>query len=288
MHKPVLLDQVLEAFKDKEIALFVDGTLGFGGHAEAILKMHPEIEDFIGIDQDAFALEMAAKRLAPFSNKVHCLHGSFRYLDKYLMRKADGILLDLGVSSMQLDQGDRGFSFNKEGPLDMRMDQSATLDAKTIINSYPEREIARILFEYGEVRGSRRLAKEIVEARKKRSFQTTKDLCDLLIPLVGHHPKKLHPMTLIFQGLRIAVNDELGALTEGLESAFSQLNPGGRLCVISFHSLEDRIVKNFFRDRARRDKEAILLTKKPLIAEIGEVRANPRSRSAKLRILEKV
>lgn len=283
MHKPVLLVQVLEAFKNKKLTHFIDGTLGFGGHAQALLHAHPELKLLFGIDQDFSALILAKERLSIFGERVHFVHGNFR--NQKDLAKVDGILLDLGVSSMQLDQAERGFSFNKEGPLDMRMNSHSSLDAYTIINGYPEKEIARILFEYGEVRGSRRIAKAIIEARKKKKITTTKELSDLLMPLIGYRPKHLHPMTLIFQGLRIAVNDELGALREGLETVFSQLHPGGRMCVISFHSLEDRIVKYFFREKGQ--KEAIILTKKPLVAEEDELRDNPRARSAKLRVIEK-
>jgi len=288
MHKPVLLDQVLAAFQGKSLRIFIDGTLGFGGHSEALLKAHPEIERFLGIDQDAFALETATKRLNFYSGKFQPIHGSFRHMAQYLEGKADGILLDVGVSSRQLDDPARGFSFSKEGPLDMRMDPEQALTAKTIINRYPEHEIARILHEYGEVRGSRRLAKALVEERKKRKFQTTTELTQFLTPLIGYRPKHLHPMTLVFQALRIAVNDELGALEEGISQAFGLLSPGGRLAVISFHSLEDRIVKNFFREKARVAKEGLLLTKKPLVAEPEEVKENPRARSAKLRVIEKI
>jgi 16S rRNA (cytosine1402-N4)-methyltransferase len=284
MHIPVLLSHVLEVFKEKRMDLLIDGTLGLGGHAEALLTEHPEIKQFVGIDQDLCALEKASERLASFNPQ--CIHGSFRILDQYTSEEADGILLDLGVSSMQLDQAERGFSFGKEGPLDMRMDRTNSLDARRIINTYPEHEIARILFEYGEVRGSRRLAKAIVEARKKRPFHTTKELSDFLTPLMGYHPKRLHPMTLVFQGLRIAVNDELRALSEGLAAAFRRLRVGGRLCVISFHSLEDRMVKNFFREKMHK-KEACVLYKKPLIADKEEIDSNPRARSAKLRVLER-
>lgn len=290
-HEPILVETFLSFFQHKQVNLFIDGTIGAGGHAKALLERHPEINRFYGLDQDELALQIAADTLKPFAEKVRLIHGNFRAIKTLVPEeKVDGIFLDLGVSSMQLDRPEKGFSLYKEGPLDMRMDVSQTLTAETVINTFSENELGTIFRELGEERRWRSAAKAIVEARKKKKIKTTTDLAECLKHVLtwgGRKGKKIHPMTLVFQGLRIFVNDELGAIEEVIPEAIEMLAPGGRLGVISFHSLEDRIVKHTFRHYAL-EKKVTLLTKKPLIADLAEIRRNPRSRSAKMRFVEKV
>lgn len=305
-HISVLMDEVLESFAKSKLALFVDGTLGAGGHAEAILASHPEIERFIGIDQDPDAIAIAAKRLAPWSQKVEIVRGNFAEIDTILQSRKiagiDGMLLDLGVSSMQLDQKEKGFSFMKEGPLDMRMDPDGPLSARDVVNTFPEEELGRIFKVYGEEKRWRQAARAIVLARKEKELATTKDLTDALESVLRREKKGINPSTLVFQALRIFVNRELERIEEALPKIIQSLNPGGRLAVISFHSLEDRIVKNALRYAAS-DKEETrgigglflskepqvqLVTRKPVAASREECEKNPRSRSAKLRVAEKL
>jgi len=297
MHISVLLQDVLDAFSPLKIKTFIDGTLGAGGHAEALLKAHPEMMHYYGIDQDPEARRIAAARLKPFEKKLHVVASNFSALPD--TGPCEGILLDLGVSSMQLDQAEKGFSFMREGPLDMRMNPEGTLTAADIVNTWSEHEIGRIYREYGEEKKWRKAAWETV---KKRPYPTTADLAQALDPVLrvrGH--KGIHPLTLVFQALRIAVNEELTHLEKGLPLLIDRLQPGGRLAIISFHSLEDRIVKNYFRFAASdkmetsglaglfRDKEPTvdLITRKPIEAREEEVQGNPRSRSAKLRVIQK-
>lgn len=277
-HVPVLLREVLEVFAGKVCRVFFDGTLGAGGHARALLEAHPEIERYIGCDRDPRAHELAKANLAQWGEKVELIRGSYATEIAEVKGCVDGFLIDIGVSSMQLDERERGFSFMGDAPLDMRMDPEAELTAETIVNRYSEAELARIIFEYGEERRSRQVAKAIVEARRKKRIRTTGQLVDIIKPVATRG--RLHPATLVFQALRIAVNDELGQLERGLKAAIDKLCPGGRIAVISFHSLEDRIVKNVFRDA--KDKLKII-TKKPIGPSAEEMRANPRSRSSKLR-----
>jgi 16S rRNA (cytosine1402-N4)-methyltransferase len=290
-HEPILVEAFLSFFQNRRIKTFVDGTIGAGGHAVALLQAHPEIEHFYGVDQDPLALELAAATLQPFDEKVHLMQGNFRNIDQLVpIRGIEGIFLDIGVSSMQFDRAEKGFSFSKEGPLDMRMDPSQTLDAATVINTFSEKQLGEIFLKFGEERKWRSAAKAVVEVRKKKRIKTTTDLTEALKHVLtwsGRKGKKIHPMTLIFQALRIYVNDELGALEHVLPRAIELLAPGGRLGVITFHSLEDRIVKYAFRQAAM-EQRVTLLTKKPLIATIEESRRNPRSRSAKMRFIEKI
>lgn len=287
--------------------IFVDGTLGAGGHAEAILSRHPEIEKLIGIDQDPAALAIAEERLAPWKSKIALRQGNFSkistILDQLNVQEVDGILLDLGVSSMQLDLPEKGFSFMHAGPLDMRMDPENPLTAAEVVNTWEEGELGKIFRDYGEEKQWRLAARTLVNARKKQPIQTTQELVNILYPVLHKKAKKgLNPLTLIFQALRICVNAELEVLEEVLPRAVERLRSGGRLGVISFHSLEDRIVKNLFRYEAS-DKEDTaglaglflskprtlnILTKKPIIPEEKESKINPRSRSAKLRVVEKL
>jgi 16S rRNA (cytosine1402-N4)-methyltransferase len=287
-HQPVLKNEFLSFFEGRKITRFIDGTLGAGGHARALLEAHPEIESYIGFDQDEAAILLATENLKSFFPKVTIYHSNFRHLRKYVKESVDGIFFDLGVSSMQLDRAEKGFSFNKDGPLDMRMNQEAPLDAATVINTFPEKELARIFWEYGEESKSRRAAKAIVEARKKKKIKTTLELVEILKPILtwgGRGGKKIHPMTLVFQALRICVNDELNAIKEGIDAAAQLLNPEGRVGIISFQSLEDRIVKEKFKSFPK--DEFTILTKKPMVASDVEIKQNPRSRSAKMRFLEK-
>ena len=285
MHISVLQEEFLSFFRNRPIRRFVDGTLGAGGHSLALLQEHPEIEELIGIDQDTNALAIAKERLNDFAPKVRFVHANFEELKKIVghQTEIDGIFLDLGVSSMQLDQEARGFSFLRDGPLDMRMNPHETLTAEDIINSWPEVDLAQIFYELGEERRSRQAAKAIVQARRKERIRTTGKLAEIISSVI-YRRGKIHPATLIFQALRLAVNRELEVITALLPDAIDLLAPGGRLGVISFHSLEDRIVKETFK----KNPSIQILTKKPLVAEYQESRQNPRARSAKLRFCEKL
>lgn len=285
-HIPVLLSEVLRAFEGRTLKVFFEGTVGAGGHAKAILEAHPEIERYFACDRDAAALEIAKKTLLPWWEKVEWIHGPFSELETYLKQKKalsiDAFFIDIGVSSMQFDEGSRGFSFRTDAPLDMRMDVGMNTTAESLINELPEKELARIFFEYGEEFRSRAAAKAIVVARKKRRIQTTHELTAVLEPVL--RKGKIHFATKVFQALRIAVNDELGQLKKGLHAAINRLSIGGVAVVISFHSLEDRIVKWQFRE----EESLKVITKKPLEATREEIKKNSRSRSAKLRVAEKV
>ncbi len=305
MHIPVLEEEIIEAFRPCKLITHVDATLGAGGHALALLKHHPEIEQLIGIDQDTSAIEIACERLAPYKDQVEILEGNFRDLDKLLEGKSvDGILIDCGVSSMQLDTGERGFSFSYDAPLDMRMNKEAKVSAKEIINKWSEEELIALFRDYGEIPSYRAVTRRIIKEREHKEIATTGQLVELLRGVARTtRGKKIHPMTLVFQALRIAVNDELGALESVLPKAIKHLNPGGRLAVIAFHSLEDRIVKEAFRKLAsnfeedptnpmtgRKEKEPLVerVTRRPLKPSREEQKKNPRSRSARLRIVEKL
>ncbi len=307
-HDSVLLNEILSYFEECSLKVFVDGTLGAGGHSFAILQAHPEIERFIGLDQDPLALSLAKERLSHWKSKVLLIHSNFARIKEQLeaqkINSIDGMLLDLGVSSMQLDRPEKGFSFSKNGPLDMRMDPSNSLTAEEIVNTWSEQQLGRIFRDYGEEKQWRTAARLLVKAREETSLRTTQQLVDVLISPLRYKAKKgIHPLTLIFQALRIAVNRELEVLEQVLPEALSLLSPGGRLAVITFQSLEDRIVKNFFRFAASdkfdtsgiggglfldKKPEGIILTRKPVEPTEEEVSKNPRSRSSKLRVLEKL
>lgn len=289
-HLSILVEPFLSFFSDRTVHRFIDGTLGAGGHARFLLEAHPEIERFFGFDRDPDALEIAKQNLNAFQEKVTFIHANFLDIPDYVNESVEGIFLDLGVSSMQLDRPEKGFSFSHEGPLDMRMDPTKGIDAETVVNSFPEKELAKIIYEYGEEPRSRAAAKAIVAARRRKRLKTTTDLAEALkhaLTWRGRKGKKIHPATLVFQALRIYVNNELQGLKEALPKAFNLLVPGGRLGVISFHSLEDRIVKQTFRHFAL-EKRAKILTKKPIIPDYDERCRNPRSRSAKMRFIERV
>lgn len=265
-HKPVLLQESIDALDLGPGEIFIDATYGGGGHSKEVRRQFPTVE-VIAIDQDP---------------KVDAIQANFRDLDKVLTRKVDAILFDLGISSDQLEETGRGFSFLRDEPLDMRMSGQG-ITAAEILNSWDERAIELILRGFGEEKNSKRIAHEIIERRKVKPFVNTFDLTEL----VGRRVGKIHPATKTFQALRIAVNEELTSLEIGLEKAFKSLRSGGRIVVISFHSLEDRIVKNFFRDRTK-DGSARVIIKKPIVPSAEEIEENPRSRSAKLRIIEKI
>ncbi len=279
-HVPVLAEQVVEGLQIKDHGRYLDATVGGAGHAQLILQAAPDVA-LVALDQDVQALAAAKERLAEFAGRVAFHHSNFALYDPNLQR-FDGILADIGVSSTQLDQPQRGFSFRAEAPLDMRMDESQALTAEEIVNHWDEKTLADTIYEYGEERLSRRIARQIIE---KRPFYTTTELAGAIAsayPAKARHGR-IHPATRSFQALRIAVNGELSVLEQFLAKAPDWLNPGGRLAIISFHSLEDRIVKYAFRG----DERLQIVTKKPLIATREEIRENKRSRSAKLRIAER-
>ncbi len=297
-HVPVLLDEVVAALKPQMGQTIFDGTAGGGGHSEALLLAGARV---VASDRDTAALAHACRRLAEFGDRFSTSHGSFtemrRWLDAAGVDLVDGILLDIGVSSHQLDDASRGFSFQQGGPLDMRMDHRTDRSAADWINDETEEELARIFFEYGEERASRRVASAIVKARAEQRIDTTDALAAVVESVIPRHGAR-HPATKIFQGLRIAVNDELGELEAGLEAAQACLKPGGRLAVISFHSLEDRLVKRFMRRHAestvdrpewpapRPNPECYFERKLPksVTASAEETKMNPRARSARLRV----
>ena len=306
-HIPVLLDECIKYLNIKPDGMYVDGTLGMGGHSEAILQ-RLTTGRLISIDRDITAIERAGERLAPYADRLTIVHGNFRDLDAILdeqgVRLVDGMLFDLGVSSPQLDEADRGFSYMSDAPLDMRMDASDNIDAWFIVNRWPQEKIERILRDYGEERHAARIAARIAERREEKEIETTLELVDVIksaMPAAALREKQ-HPAKRSFQAIRIAVNDELNAVHALMDSAPDRLKPGGRLCVISFHSLEDRIVKNAIH--AREDgctcpREAPVctcgfvktlrsVTRKPITAGGEELELNPRSRSAKLRVAERV
>lgn len=279
-HCPVLLQKVLEIFERSTVAQnsdewILDGTFGRGGHSRALLNHFPNL-NVLALDKDTAAIEHGQSLGL---KQLHLLHDSFAHLaDLVGARKLGGVLLDLGVSSPQLDTAERGFSFSKLGPLDMRMNQQQKLTAADLLRTKTEKELADIFFYYGEERKSRRIARQIVQNRS--AFQTTTDLAQLVQRCVPTKFGQIHPATRVFQALRIAVNDELKELEQGLQQALSVLQPGGALVVISFHSLEDRIVKHFFKQTRPFWQE---VSSKPLMAYPEECQENPRARSAKLR-----
>ena len=308
-HIPVLAEGVLEhlTFPAGRKVRMIDGTLGGGGHSSMLLEKYPQLE-LLGIDRDEMALENAAKKLAFAGERIHLLHGEYAAMKELALsvgwEKVDGILLDIGVSSPQIDLPERGFSWRNEGPLDMRMDQSSDVTAGRILNFSSEDELCRIFREYGELRSAAKLARAVVEQRSESFFGTTADLVALCDKTLGKSaPGKLPIPTLVFQALRIAVNRELEQLEAGLASAAELLNPGGRLAVISFHSLEDRIVKEFFRREStgcicppglpvcccgHQASLALPLRFKVVTASKEELKSNPRAACAKLRIAEKL
>ena len=287
-HTSVLLVETLDLLAVRPGGLYVDGTLGLGGHAAEILRRSAPEGRVIGFDRDQDALDRAREVLASFAPRVRFEHGDFRRAPQALgAEKADGILLDLGVSSLQLDRAERGFSFRQDGPLDMRMDQSTGPTAADIVNRMPEDELADLIYQLGEERASRRIARAIVAARQKRHLETTGELAEVVRRAAGRSRRPgLDSATTTFQALRIAVNGELDDLEGALRALAACLAPGGTLAVIAFHSLEDRPVKQTFRSLAA-DSGFTLLTRKPVRPAEAETRSNPRSRSARLRALRR-
>ncbi|MDO9288233.1 MAG: 16S rRNA (cytosine(1402)-N(4))-methyltransferase RsmH [Thermodesulfovibrionales bacterium] len=286
IHLPVMLREVIVLLKPESGGIYVDATVGLGGHSEEILK-HIGSGMLIGIDRDDEALNMASTRLA--DSRVVLKKGRFSEVGRLVtetgVTEVDGILFDIGTSMFHLKTAERGFSFLSEEPLDMRMDRAQDLTAAYIVNRYPEKDIDRILWEYGEERLSRKIARAIVDCRARKKIVTCAELSDIVCSVYKGRGK-LHPATKTFQALRIAVNDEMNELKKGLDASAGILKSGGRLCVISYHSLEDRIVKNFIRDNHKLGVFNVL-TKKPLVPAYEEVRLNPSARSAKLRGAEK-
>jgi 16S rRNA (cytosine1402-N4)-methyltransferase len=309
-HRPVLLDESLASLALRPGSRVVDGTVGGGGHAEAILQAIAPSGTLIGLDVDEEALAACAARLAPFGDRVHLERASFRELERVLeargVARVDAVLLDLGVSSRQLDAPERGFRFAEESAdvtaLDMRMDARSARTAARLLADAPPAELERWFREYGELPGARRLAEAVVERRRTAPLRTVRDLLEVVARARVGGGRRHHPATLVFQALRIAVNDELAALEEGLSAAIEALGPGGRLVVIAYHSLEDRIVKERLRAEARgcicpprqpvctcgRLPRVRLLTRRALRPSEDEVRTNPRARSARLRAAERL
>jgi len=306
-HRPVLLRETIELLAAERGGLFVDCTVGLGGHSEAILQTSSDAQ-VLGIDRDEEALELARQRLAPYGSRFRAVHADFRELTRVLatakVSHVHGILADLGVSSLQLDSPSRGFSFQHQAPLDMRMDMSRGETAAELLGRLSEVEIARLIFEYGEERRSRRIARTIVQRRERgEPVKTTTDLANLVARAIGAGKKRrIHPATRTFQALRIAVNAELENLDRFISEAVDLLEPDGRLAVISFHSLEDRIVKRTLLKLSGRcqcpprlpkcicgvTKLVEILTRRPIVPTEAETEANPRARSAKLRGARKI
>ena len=293
-HKPVLVQELLSWLDPQSCESYVDCTIGGGGTAFFILEKSSPGGRLLGIDQDPQAIELAKKRLDVFSSRVKLVCRNFENLraiaEEEDLSQVDGIVLDLGISSVQLDTPERGFSFMENGPLDMRMTSGTPVTAGELVNTVPENELVSILFRFGEERYSRRIARAVVETRKCFPLQTTSELKEIVWKAVPapYRSGRIHCATRTFQALRIAVNRELDVLEPTLLDAAQLLAPGGRLCVISFHSLEDRIVKTTFRALSKGDDPLLtILTKKPCVASINERKSNPRARSAKLRVAQR-
>ena len=305
-HVSVLLDECITGLNIRPEGIYVDGTLGGAGHSSEIVK-RLTTGTLIGIDRDPVALKAAGERLAPYADRVKLVHSNFCEMESVLkdlgISGVDGILMDLGVSSPQLDDGERGFSYMVDAPLDMRMDSGDALSADTVVNTWSYEELKKILYEYGEERYAPAIAGAIVRKRETAPIRTTLELVDVIrgaMPPAALREKQ-HPAKRSFQAIRIAVNDELGSVAKAMESAIPLLNPGGRLAVITFHSLEDRIVKNAMASAAKgcicppefpvcvcgRKPQVDVLTRKPIVSTPEELERNPRARSAKLRICQK-
>ena len=307
-HIPVMLDECLEGLNIKADGIYVDGTVGGAGHSIEIVKRLSGNGRLICVDKDEDALKAAGEILAPYSDRVTFIHDDYKNLvaelDSIGVGKVDGILLDLGVSSYQLDNAERGFSYMKDAPLDMRMDRSQRISAYEVVNGYSESELARILFDYGEEKLARQIARNILKARAEKPIETTLELAKIV---EDTYPAKTrwkfgHPAKRTFQAIRIEVNDELSSLGEAVTQMARRLEKGGRMAVITFHSLEDRIVKSAFKELSLactcppdfpvcvcgKVQEVELVNKKPIVASEGELEKNSRSQSAKLRVIEKL
>ncbi|MFW6131727.1 MAG: 16S rRNA (cytosine(1402)-N(4))-methyltransferase RsmH [Candidatus Aminicenantaceae bacterium] len=293
-HTPVLLSELMEYLDVSREGIYVDCTLGLGGHAVEILKRNPHAK-LVGIDIDEESLNIARKKLEPYASRVIIYHSDFRYLPDIDIdfSKIKAIYMDLGMSSFQLNSTERGFSFNTEGPLDMRMDLRNNLTASKIINEYSEKRLNEIFFKFGELKQAKRLAHEIVSNRKGEKFKTTSQLRRLCEEVCRWRPQKgkIHPAAKVFQALRIEVNQELNNLSDFIEEISEKIKKKARIAAISFHSLEDRIIKHTFKKLAHpktSNSTLKILTKKPVIPSEKEISLNPRSRSAKLRVAEKI
>jgi 16S rRNA (cytosine1402-N4)-methyltransferase len=304
-HIPVLYKEIIHALQPRRGGRYVDGTLGAGGHARGILEACAPDGQLLGLDVDPYALTLSRETLAPYAegDRTHLAQASYITITKQLAALkwdfVDGIVLDLGASSMQFDNAARGFSFMQDGPLDMRFGSNAFQSAEDIVNNYDERDLADLIFRYGEDRDARRIAKAIV---MNRPLRTTRELVAVIEKASPRRGDRTHPATQTFQALRIAVNEELSSVESVLPQAVAALSVGGRCAVISFHSLEDRIVKDFFREQSREfvnppyeriyevERKAVvkIINKKPIVASDEEVKDNPRARSAKLRVIEKL
>lgn len=289
IHTSVLLNEVIDHLQPKPGGTYVDGTLGLGGHSEAILRASAPSGKLVAFDWDEDAIALAQQRLKKFDDRLVIIRKNFANLAHGLnelgIKEIDGLLVDIGLSSLQLDRGGRGFSFLRDEPLDMRMDNRQDMTAAKLVEKCSEAELADIFYYYGEEKQARRIAAEIVLARKKASIDTSKQLAEIIVKAVPRrfHPKKIHVATKTFQGLRIAVNTELENLAAVIDNAAGFLKPDARFCIISFHSLEDRIVKKKFKEH----DELEIITGKPIVATEAEVKDNPRARSAKLRVAVK-
>ncbi|MCC0656913.1 16S rRNA (cytosine(1402)-N(4))-methyltransferase RsmH [Clostridioides sp. ES-S-0123-01] len=307
-HVSVLLNECIENLKIKPDGVYVDCTMGGAGHSKEIVKKLSDKGLFIGFDQDKNAINTARERLSEYESRVKFVHSNFENikeeLEKIGVYKIDGVLADLGVSSHQLDEAERGFSYMQDAPLDMRMDVRCEFSAYDVVNTYAEDELAKIIKDYGEDNWAKRIAKFIVEERVNKTIETTGELVDIIKKAI---PKKAridgpHPAKRTFQAIRIEVNNELGVITKMINDASSIMNEDGRICIITFHSLEDRIVKNAFKYLASdcicpqhlpicqcdKESEVKIITRKPILPSAEEIEVNPRSRSAKLRVAEKI
>jgi len=309
-HKPVLLEECIENLNIKQDGIYIDGTLGGAGHSSEIYKRLGKDGVLIGIDQDSYAIEASRERLSSIGGQARIIleNTNFKNIKevcrKHNIEYVDGILFDLGVSSYQLDEGERGFSYQKDAPLDMRMDRRQALDAGTVVNEYDEDAIKRIIRDYGEERWAARIASFIVKARKEKRIETTGELVDIIKAAIPSSARREgpHPAKRTFQAIRIEVNNELGILRQAIDDAISLLRPEGRLCIITFHSLEDRIVKEEFQRKVKpctcppsfpvcvcgKVPEAELVFRKPILPSTRELEDNPRARSAKLRVIKKI
>jgi 16S rRNA (cytosine1402-N4)-methyltransferase len=308
-HRPVLLEETIESLKIRPDGIYVDGTLGGAGHASQVCKRLSEKGRFVGIDQDDCALQAAGERLKEFGKNVRidCVKSNYCQMKSVLenlgIDKVDGILLDIGVSSYQLDNAERGFTYREDAPLDMRMDQSSSFSAKDVVNQYDEMQLYRVIRDYGEEKFAKNIAKHIVAARQEKEIETTGELIEIIKASI---PAKVratggHPAKRTFQAIRIEVNRELEVLQDSIDEMIDLLNDGGRLCIITFHSLEDRIVKNKFRENedpcicpknfpvcvCGRKSKGKVITRKPIVPSEQEVEENKRSKSSKLRVFEK-
>ena len=307
VHKSVLLKETIDGLKIKPDGIYVDGTLGGGGHASEVARRLSDKGSIIGIDQDAAAIEAAGIRLKDFGEKVTIVRSNYcdmkSQLGKLGIDKVDGIVLDLGVSSYQLDTAERGFSYREDAPLDMRMDRRQKMTARDIVNDYEERELYRVIRDYGEDKFAKNIAKHIVAARQKAPIETTGQQTEIIrasIPM-KFQKKSGHPAKRTFQAIRIELNQELEVLKNSLDAMIDLLNPGGRLCIITFHSLEDRIVKSAFRKNENpctcpsdfpvcvcgKISKGSIITRKPILPSKEEMEENSRAKSAKLRIFER-